>query len=40
MAEGAVHVDGTAYSLDEVVDLVVSLVEAAAQKSSEGERVQ
>jgi len=28
MAEGAVHVDGTAYSLDEVVDLVVSLVEA------------
>jgi cytidylate kinase len=28
MAEGAVHVDGTAYSLDEVIDLVVSLVEA------------
>ena len=39
-AEGAVHVDGTAYSLDEVVDLVVSLVEAAAQKMPEGERVQ
>jgi cytidylate kinase len=30
MAEGAVHVDGTAYSLDEVIDLVVSLVEAPA----------
>ncbi len=28
MAEGAVHVDGTAYSLDEVIDLVISLVEA------------
>jgi cytidylate kinase len=28
MAEGAVHIDGTAYSLDEVIDLVVSLVEA------------
>ena len=27
MAEGAVHVDGTAYTLDEVVDLIVSLVE-------------
>ena len=40
MAEGAVHVDGTAYSLDEVVNLVVSLVVAAAQKSPEGERVQ
>ena len=35
MAEGAAHIDGTAYSLDEVVDLIVSLVEAAA-----GERVQ
>ena len=35
MAEGAVHIDGTAYSLDEVVDLVASLVEAAA-----AERVQ
>ncbi len=34
MAEGAVHVDGTAYTLEEVVDLVVRLVEAAA-----GERV-
>jgi cytidylate kinase len=34
MAQGAVHVDGTAYSLDEVVDLIVSLVEAAV-----GERV-
>ena len=30
MADGAVHVDGTAYSLEDVVDLVVSLVEAAA----------
>ncbi len=28
MAEGAVHIDGTAYTLDEVIDLVVSLVEA------------
>jgi hypothetical protein len=36
MAEGAVHVDGTAYSLDDVVDLVVSLVEAAADLNREG----
>lgn len=28
MADGAVHVDTTAYTLDEVVDLVVALVEA------------
>ena len=28
MAEGAVHIDGTAYTLDEVVDLVVALVDA------------
>ena len=28
MAEGAVPIDGTAYTLDEVIDLVVSLVEA------------
>jgi cytidylate kinase len=28
IAEGAVHVDGTAYTLDEVIDLVVSLVKA------------
>jgi CMP/dCMP kinase len=28
MAEGAVHIDTTAYSLDEVVDQVVALVEA------------
>jgi cytidylate kinase len=42
MAEDAVHVDGTAYTLDEVVDLVVSLVEAAAQREGDsvGERVQ
>ncbi len=39
MAEGAVHVDGTAYTLEEVVDLVVSLVEASAGQPS-GERVQ
>ncbi len=30
MADGAVHVDGTAYSLDEVIDLVVSLVQTPA----------
>jgi len=36
MAEGAVHVDGTAYSLVDVVDLVVSLVEAAAGLNREG----
>ena len=36
MAEGAVHVDGTAYSLEDVVDLVVSLVEAAAGLNREG----
>jgi CMP/dCMP kinase len=30
MAEGAVHIDGTAYSLDEVVDLIVALVEKVA----------
>jgi cytidylate kinase len=36
MAEGAVHVDGTAYSLVDVVDLVVSLVEAAADLNREG----
>jgi cytidylate kinase len=36
MAEGAVHVDGTAYSLEDVVDLVVSLVEAAADLNREG----
>jgi cytidylate kinase len=36
MAEGAVHVDGTAYSLVDVVDLVVSLVEAAAVQKREG----
>ncbi|MEO6511868.1 MAG: (d)CMP kinase, partial [Nocardioides sp.] len=33
MAEGAVHVDGTADSLDEVIDLVISLVEARATVS-------
>ena len=27
MAEGAVHVDTTPYTLDEVVDLIVGLVE-------------
>jgi cytidylate kinase len=36
MAEGAVHVDGTAYSLEDVVDLVVSLVESAAGLNREG----
>ena len=36
MADGAVHVDGTAYSLEDVVDLVVSLVEAAAGLNREG----
>ena len=36
MADGAVHVDGTAYSLVDVVDLVVSLVEAAAGLNREG----
>jgi CMP/dCMP kinase len=36
MAEGAVHVDGTAYSLEDVVDLVVALVEAAAGLNREG----
>jgi cytidylate kinase len=39
MAEGAVHVDGTAHTLDEVVGLVVQLVEAAAGLRA-GERVQ
>jgi cytidylate kinase len=29
MAEGAVHIDSTPYTLDEVVDLIVGLVEAA-----------
>jgi cytidylate kinase len=29
MAEGAVHIDSTPYSLDEVVDLIVELVEKA-----------
>jgi cytidylate kinase len=29
MAEGAVHVDGTPYTLEEVVDLIVGLVEDA-----------
>ena len=28
MAEGAVHIDTTPYTLDEVVDLIVGLVEA------------
>ena len=28
MADGAVHIDTTAYSLDEVIGLVVALVEA------------
>ncbi|MGH3308311.1 MAG: (d)CMP kinase, partial [Nocardioides sp.] len=28
MAEGAVHIDSTAYTLDEVIDQVVALVEA------------
>ncbi len=28
MAEGAVHIDTTAYTLDEVIDQVVALVEA------------
>jgi cytidylate kinase len=36
MAEGAVHLDGTAYSLDEVVDLVVALVEKAAAVATAG----
>ena len=36
MADGAVHIDGTAYSLEDVVDLVVSLVEAAAGLNREG----
>ena len=40
MAEGAVHVDGTAYTLDEVVGLVVALVEKAASGAAVGERVQ
>jgi len=36
MAEGAVHVDGTAYSLREVVDLVLALVEAHPREGDEG----
>ena len=40
MAEGAVHVDGTAYTLDEVVALIVALVEKAASGAAVGERVQ
>jgi CMP/dCMP kinase len=35
MAAGAVHVDGTAYTLDEVVDLVVALVEKATPAATE-----
>jgi cytidylate kinase len=40
MAEGAVHLDGTAYTLDEVVALIVALVEKAASGAAVGERVQ
>jgi cytidylate kinase len=40
MAEGAVHVDGTAHSLDDVVDLVVALVEKAAAAAALEEPVQ
>jgi cytidylate kinase len=29
MADGAVHIDTTPYTLDEVVDLIVELVEKA-----------
>jgi cytidylate kinase len=29
MAEGAVHIDSTPYTLEEVVDLIAGLVEAA-----------
>lgn len=32
MAEGATHVDTTAYTLDEVVDLIVGLVDAAQRE--------
>jgi cytidylate kinase len=33
MAEGAVHIDTTAYSLDEVIDQVVALVELAGSRA-------
>ena len=33
MADGAVHIDTTAYSLDEVIDLVVDLVEAVEARA-------
>jgi cytidylate kinase len=33
MADGAVHIDTTAYTLDEVIDQVVALVEAAERRA-------
>jgi cytidylate kinase len=33
MADGAVHIDTTPYSLDEVIGLVVSLVEAVEARA-------
>ena len=34
MADGAVHVDTTPYTLDEVVDQVVALVEAGRRRDA------
>jgi cytidylate kinase len=33
MADGAVHIDTTPYSLDEVIDQVVALVEAVGERA-------
>ena len=37
MADGAVHIDTTPYTLDEVISQVVALVEAVSQPSNAGE---
>ena len=33
MADGAVHIDTTPYTLDEVIDQVVALVEAVGERA-------
>jgi cytidylate kinase len=37
MADGAVHIDTTPYTLDEVISQVVALVEAVSEASKAGE---
>jgi cytidylate kinase len=39
MADGAVHIDTTPYTLDEVISQVVALVEAVSEASKAGRRV-